>query len=904
MLTTSLFNNHLLLHRLSRGDNTPNFREIIENIHFTTARNGHSKLPDHLIKNWMARANAEGKTDLAQLIANHLDHLVEHTLAMDGEDIFVQSRHFELWQEIIGETSPLLLLAWKISKDTPHIRSRDAHVEQLIHRNIQPHVFPGLHAPLLEERLRRMGLCDLHIHLNGSTPSDVVWLDALASPRKFRARMAHEHRHSRKEIEELLLQTCPLFDWRDLCSLIDIAAGLRDWLVRRLFASTISPVWIPSGEQEPACLPHCHLHTPDACGKREHQLHCSRYRWWGRLHHDMHLSRYTFTGVSRQQLRIHPLQKYFPSRASRFPRNLLHQEACFLVHALTELRTRRDDRVATFLFYYLSIQSLFTRLLVQQADQYGFDQFQKITLTGLREEVESSYPARMIQFAASSTGHEIHVEGRFAPKSNFIALHTLLRKINRGDIAPVAFRAPGRHPSPRHPASATPPNVTLSLVAHLIKQKDEKTHRGAQHYRLRRALQKQVRHLLNYINHPQNQKHLAQIVGFDAASNELHTPPEVFAPAFRQLRRGGQRNFTFHVGEDFQHLASGIRAVHEAITFLDLGAGNRIGHGTAVGIAPKLWRQRVGPSICLLRAEWLDTLVYAHQTLSGSACYSDIRSVVEGDIHQHSRAVYGRPLTPETLWQAWLLRKLDPIRCFIDKDKTQCLSLKEREEEWGMIERHRPAPRSTTPNDAHSSYDDPYQVFAEYHQKHVFAAYNPQAGTSARDKKNGAKPNGRYVDVATDYFTDEALAYMQIRVLKEIVDRKIAIESMITSNVRISFYQGYDEHHILRWLGLDPNFTDEPHPTVCLGTDDPGIFATTMKNECLHLLGMLTRRGKSEAKAVDIIARLVENSHAYSFKIAPPAGHDRSCNGAGQSPSTDGTRMTANRACRTRNRDW
>ena len=79
----------------------------------------------------------------------------------------------------------------------------------------------------------------------------------------------------------------------------------------------------------------------------------------------------------------------------------------------------------------------------------------------------------------------------------------------------------------------------------------------------------------------------AVLRGVDGASNELHAPPEPFAPSFRLVRRAGIPRATFHVGEDFLHLLTGIRAVAEALTFLDLRSGDRVGHATALALILK-----------------------------------------------------------------------------------------------------------------------------------------------------------------------------------------------------------------------------------------------------------------------------------------------------------------------------
>ncbi len=125
------------------------------------------------------------------------------------------------------------------------------------------------------------------------------------------------------------------------------------------------------------------------------------------------------------------------------------------------------------------------------------------------------------------------------------------------------------------------------------------------------------------------------ISGIDAASNELVTPPEVFGPAYRYLRKNGINHFTYHVGEDFVHLLSGLRSIFEAVEFLDLRQGDRIGHGTASAIDAALWSRMVGDELYIKKGEWLDNLIFLHyfimsrfkcHGLSGLLVLLDLRS--------------------------------------------------------------------------------------------------------------------------------------------------------------------------------------------------------------------------------------------------------------------------------------
>ena len=92
-----------------------------------------------------------------------------------------------------------------------------------------------------------------------------------------------------------------------------------------------------------------------------------------------------------------------------------------------------------------------------------------------------------------------------------------------------------------------------------------------------------------------------RVYGIDACSKEIGCRPEVFATEFRYLRecskmqmdipwykieqkQNKELGITYHVGEDFLDITDGLRAIDEAILFLEMKRGDRLGHGVVLGI--------------------------------------------------------------------------------------------------------------------------------------------------------------------------------------------------------------------------------------------------------------------------------------------------------------------------------
>jgi hypothetical protein len=142
----------------------------------------------------------------------------------------------------------------------------------------------------------------------------------------------------------------------------------------------------------------------------------------------------------------------------------------------------------------------------------------------------------------------------------------------------------------------------------------------------------------------------------------MHTPPEVFAPLYRAARGAGMVNFTFHVGEDFAHLISGIRAIYEAVDFLELKRGNRLAHATAIGIDPGLYLARMPREMVMRRGDRLDDLVFTYKLLGVCGVASRALLTLQSDIRTLSEAIYKVSYTPEVLWAAWSMRGLDALQ--------------------------------------------------------------------------------------------------------------------------------------------------------------------------------------------------------------------------------------------------
>lgn len=288
-------------------------------------------------------------------------------------------------------------------------------------------------------------------------------------------------------------------------------------------------------------------------------------------------------------------------------------------------------RIARMLHLYLLLQHQYRELMVQGEELYGFDQFQKYTHTELRTPAERSYVQRFLDMHGphEQRSDTAYMEGRFAPKSSAAGNARLLQQILGGYLA---YLRDGQQASnvvqtvslsktlheldevSNQPHARWPQRQQLALVAHFIKQPwKQRQGEPYRHYKLRCALESQMTHLrITLRDYPRLRR---WVRGVDGAANELHAPPEVFASIFRQAERLGIGHRSYHAGEDFPHLLTGLRHMLDAVELLNLRNGSRIGHGTALGIDPALWLSRMPGTLHLSRSERLLDLLAAWQLL-------------------------------------------------------------------------------------------------------------------------------------------------------------------------------------------------------------------------------------------------------------------------------------------------
>lgn len=736
--------------------------------------------PDYIFKNVMEDFTKEISRDYdAYLIDDYkipktTDKLLFDTLkelsqmlVFSGENIYVKNEMFERWQDTIMSVSPLVIISFAIYLHAKNSFRVDK--KKLIESIFEKSAIPSIYEPQLEHIFQESGLNEMHMHLTGTTEVDVVWQDALSRPKEFYGYIKKSI--SQASVKEQYLQIGH-FEQEDLYRFLKIASQIRDKMVSIIYKRVVE-------------------------------------------HDGKELFTKTFFDIGRVQhyaSRIHPLA----SVESNFFKSSTHYESLFLMKSFEYMEASSCTYFAHLFHYYLLIYSYFQKLLVQQKTQVGFDQFQKITVNELRELTEENYIQRFFQLQGMYNDTLSVLEGRFSPKDSLQKSFKLLKSIHKGYDKEHKDK------------------FQLKLVPHFIKAFDNRNPKKIITFRdlkLRLENKKKIEVLLDTLKFRDKDNvaiYKELVVGFDAAANELHAKPEVFAPIFRKLSFLGYKNFTFHAGEDFVHLISGLRTVYEAVEFLEMQSGNRIGHATALGIDPELWSQRLyGSKLTLKQGEWLDDLVFVYSFCVENQELYWLLGKLEPEIRTLFSKIYGSSIyySMHHIVEAWKMRRYDPF-----------IALRWREaslfEDFETIELEKIKGLDKEVQDLYEAYHDGCKI----------ERYNTM------------------IEIEPfKIFGVGELKTLQNKMIELLNKKNIAIETLPTSNVRISYYKNYDEHHLIRWL------TQEPKPTVVVGSDDTGIFMTNLRNEYTHIYQILQRHFQNDEKALSKVERLNKNSKAFTF---------------------------------------
>lgn len=353
-----------------------------------------------------------------------------------------------------------------------------------------------------------------------------------------------------------------------------------------------------------------------------------------------------------------------------------------------------------------------------------------------------------------------------------------------------------------------------------------------------------------------------RVRGIDAAASEIGCRPENFAAAFRFLGDIHTAKFasactllppalphlskTYHAGEDFLDIADGLRSIDEAIHFLELQRGSRIGHALAMGVSPDIHYRTKAYTIVTTKQDRLDDLIWLlyRGPALGVSIDPQLEYAIVEEAHRLFREIYGEAVHRHG-WSC----TLDEYYCSAKlrgDDPSLYRSMEYRKADFPIC---------------------PYDAFLENASDLSLKTYRSDSRIAGlyyyyhygvTEKQRGAEKVT--VQVSSAYIQ---LMHRMQNAMQEFVESSgLIVECNPSSNVLIGTFQDYRNHPVFRFnntgLAYDQREHDGcPQLHICVNTDDLGVFDTSLEFEYALLYQTLREHerapGEPAYRSQDII---------------------------------------------------
>ena len=700
-------------------------------------------------------------------------------------------------------------------------------------------------SPLLAARLADDGLAEPHLHLKAAIPFPSLWSSLMRALGGREANAGLAPLLLTAALARLLLAGFlgePTFRRQGFSAFLDDHAGRN--LVRRYGAGACQALWRSvfslAGGEKPGAASFAILQDLYS-------------RWIGQC---------PKVGIVGE---LDPMSGWYPAS------EVTHPDFNFTLDSLTYIRGRRespDILFETLFWQIVRSRALFYRHVVQRPMVPGLQWFTRAyaRLSSARGPVKTGMFIPMAKELAGAGLRSLEV--RIVPDESVSDLRKSISGIAKASL-------PSRDSSPSTSGRRMAASPEVGIVFHFSRVRGEAAlegrpaawsrsshddpgdtkantsgYRYSGYYKGQRGRATALASVL--VSYPRT---LELVRGIDLCTDELAVPLWVLAPLVHHVVRAGEEasayllrtenrrvpplRLTVHGGEDYVHLLGGIRRVDEAIDLLGLREGSRVGHAVALGVDVRDWAQRTRQLVLPKGERLLDLLWARRVVLREPQQFASWLQWIDGELVPLGSELFGRPLLPHEL------------------------------EEWWT---------------------------ALHDQNYLRAARFPD-GPSRRfsDLSDSSSPQRRSLAMVSRWLTDRSLirrsqelldielerevpltAAVQAHVRGRLSSYGIVVEINPSSNLLIGHLGDLTSHPL--WRLCPPAIPrteapDAPAVRVCIGSDDPITFATSLPEEYQLLADALTEAGVA-APAVDAWLDAAREAGLKSRFTVPRSGED------------------------------
>lgn len=539
-------------------------------------------------------------------------------------------------------------------------------------------------------------------------------------------------------------------------------------------------------------------------------------------------------------------------------------ERAFLYKALRLIYSgeanRNDMRGFSDLFYlYILIKTQFRREMIQANGKYGFKNFAKYQdRKDLIFEYYKEYELEAKNLSVNDGMQRCHVkslEMRIGPADSN---HKQCKKITDTDNS-ILFLQKESIPYTKEKRKEQCIQNKWFYVLHFPKlpEKNDICHSSKalsflnhpRNYILRNKSQRQSLAIARAID--KYNWLCANIRGFDACTFEIGSRPECFATEFRFLRGlilTNQKNdlqsnmlhpklrATYHVGEDFEDIIDGLRAIDEAVIFLELKSGERLGHAMALGVNARKYYALKDNWIVLKKQDYLDNIVWLLN--KSKALNINLSSAFKQKLHDKATdliyEIYQTDIQICDYYNSWLLRGDEPLLYrfgYFDDELYKSNLLYKSNNILSQYQR----------SQILKHYD--LNEYASIRNNHKAAALYSMYHFDHDVRENGDKYET--IKITDDYI--RAAEQLQIGMQREVSRKRIGIECNLSSNVLIGPFELYEQHPLFTFLPVLQD-RDSIVQFASINTDDQGVFDTSLEEEYALLRSTLSLMRNSEGE--------------------------------------------------------
>ncbi len=605
--------------------------------------------------------------------------------------------------------------------------------------------------------------------------------------------------------------------------------------------------------------------------------------------------------------------------------------------------THQNPILKDAIYVYIVLRNILHSLIVQQQKQGGLRYFSSYSQSSLRR-AKKDYEFIDSFRSILSSSFKMNIEGRinmqYQPEKY---AEEMAKWVSAFDLVNKELENNSKEKN------------NLSFMFHFQKKEEvekitkKPIYTKGRYHNFRKEIFKQSKALMKFMKSSKYRKYdaieqtdikkrkkydlISYISGIDAASKEDKVPPEVFAPIYRYIRNSIELSmipfenaisinqkldntnklfqFSYHVGEEFKDLTTGIRNIFEAIVFLGFRKGDRLGHALALGMSPQKYFQKHKITVTSTE-EQFDNAVFGYYLLDSFSEDHTLKYDFYQKAMKFGSNIYRGDYTMDNYINAWLLRRNSPTNLqkfmntywsYSKNDKYKhitdpnekiklyelfklegeiCAFASESEDDHAYL--HNDDFLLTLKRVMHEdkfyfkmSLPDIFNIKLPFEDKvctrYEWAQKDPKAwelllryNFDTEVKKRGsskidAKPyKANYIEVIQDIIMEELIA-----------KRDIIIEVMPTSNILNSDLESYRHHPMFRFKPVGDlkefnnfNIRNTKLRTI-ISTDNPGFQATSYINELFLILQAGIKRGYSSEKMESYLKEIIElGNYIYS----------------------------------------